>query len=142
MSRMRHIVGALALLAALVGSIGAGRAAELLMFKEDACPWCMLFEREVGRIYANTPEGKAAPLKRIDIDAIPEAYRHVGKVVYRPTFVLLDDERHVIGRIEGYPGFDFFWLRLGRMLKEMEEHQARKAAHGQATPPKRPAREG
>jgi hypothetical protein len=32
-------------------------------------------------------------------------------VRFTPTFVLLDGDRE-IGRIEGYPGQDFFWARL------------------------------
>ena len=133
-----------ALLAGMVAVFSAlaqpAAAAELLMFKEDACPWCMKFEREVGRIYDNTPESKIAPLKRIDIDDIPEEYAHVMPVIYTPTFILLDDEKHVIGRIEGYPGFDFFWLRLGELLDKLKKHETQKAAHrdtaprGRATP--------
>ncbi len=107
----------------------AARAAELLVFERDGCPSCIIFEHEVGRIYGNTKEAKVAPLKRINIKSIPDAYRHVGGIVYTPTFVLVDDARHVVGRIEGYPGFDFFWERLDMLLDKLKAHKATKAAH-------------
>ena len=114
----------------LVAAAERGQAAELLMFKEEGCPWCMKFDREVGRIYANTPEGKVAPLKRVDVDDVPAKYDFVGYVHFTPTFVLVDDEKHVIGRIIGYQGFDWFWEQLDIQLKKLKEHEAKKAAGG------------
>jgi len=37
-------------------------------------------------------------------------------VHFTPTFILVDDGREV-GRIEGYPGEDFFWGLLGMMFE-------------------------
>ena len=39
----------------------------------------------------------------------------VSPIRFTPTFVLVDDGRE-IGRIEGYPGEDFFWGLLERLL--------------------------
>ncbi|MEM9523423.1 MAG: hypothetical protein AAF982_05430, partial [Pseudomonadota bacterium] len=50
----------------------------------------------------------------------PEALQDIRPVIYTPTFVLMKDGREY-GRIEGYPGEDFFWGLLGRMIKEMED---------------------
>ena len=145
MNRILKMLSAAAFMLLLAGQALSGmtaQAAELLMFKEDGCPWCMAFDREVGRIYDNTSEARIAPLKRVDIYAIPKEYRHVGTIIYRPTFVLLDDERHVIGRIEGYPGFDTFWERLDMLLDTLKEHEAKKAAQGKMSGSKPPAQEG
>ncbi len=122
----------LAVIAGIATLSGPGRvqAAELLMFMEEGCPWCMKFDREVGRIYANTPEGKIAPLKRVDVDDVPDEYKFVGYVYFTPTFVLVDDEKHVIGRIIGYQNFDWFWEQLEIQLKKLKEHKAKKAARG------------
>jgi hypothetical protein len=41
--------------------------------------------------------------------------------------VLIDPEGQEAGRIEGYPGEDFFWGLLGRMLEEAGIGAAAKA---------------
>ena len=38
------------------------------------------------------------------------------KVLYTPTFILVEGGQE-IGRIEGYPGEDFFWGLLKMMLE-------------------------
>ncbi len=98
----------------------------LVMFSEAGCPWCALFHKEITPIYANTEEGKAAPLLEVDVTKPrPPELRHVGKIVYTPTFVLIDGKGAIVGRIEGYPGFDFFWQRLDELLEKMRARQAR-----------------
>ena len=102
-------------------SSGAGRAdaAELLMFEEDWCHWCEQWNDEIGVIYAKTEEGRHAPLLRIDIHgSFPEDIELVSRPQYTPTFVLVHEGREV-GRIEGYPGEDFFWGLLARLLQKL-----------------------
>ena len=38
-----------------------------------------------------------------------------------PTFVLVEDGRE-LGRIEGYPGEDFFWGLLGKLLEKLPQN--------------------
>lgn len=96
-----------------------GQAAELIMLEEHGCPWCERWNEEVGVVYHKTPEGKRAPLRRIDIhDPLPVDLRFLVKGGYTPTFVLVENGRE-IGRIRGYPGEDFFWGLLGQMLKRL-----------------------
>lgn len=91
---------------------------ELLMFEEPGCIWCAQWNAEVGPEYPITPEGIAAPLRRINIHLpLPEAYELASRPRYTPTFVLVTDGVEV-GRIEGYPGEDFFWGLLGRLLRQ------------------------
>ena len=57
----------------------------------------------------------------IDIDApLPEGISIVSNPIYTPTFVLVNNGEEV-GRILGYPGEDFFWGLLDRMIDKMEE---------------------
>jgi hypothetical protein len=42
-------------------------------------------------------------------------------VVFTPTFVLVEDGQE-LARIEGYPGEDFFWGLLARMLEEHTDY--------------------
>ena len=97
----------------------------LVMFSKEGCPWCVVFHREITPIYANTEEGKAVPLLEVDVTKpLPPELRHVGKIVYTPTFVLIDGKGVIVGRIEGYPGFDVFWQRLDGLLEKMRARQA------------------
>ncbi len=87
------------------------------MFRRAGCPWCAAWDREIAPIYPKTDVGSRVPVRLIDLD-------HVGgmKIVlkspvrFTPTFVLVDEDREV-GRIEGYPGEDFFWGMLERLLQ-------------------------
>jgi hypothetical protein len=101
-----------------LGAPGTARAEmELLMFEEPGCVWCRRWTEEVGDAYPVTPEGQAAPLRRLQLrDPLPEGIELVSAPRYTPTFVLIDDGTEV-GRIEGYPGEDFFWGLLGRLLE-------------------------
>ncbi len=96
-----------------------GRAeTRLVMFEEDGCVWCAKWRAEVGVIYEKTDEGKQAPLLRLNIkDPIPTNLHFARRAIFTPTFVLMIDGVEQ-SRIEGYPGEDFFWGLLGRMLKE------------------------
>ena len=95
------------------------QAGELIMFESAGCEWCEVWDEEVGGVYAKTPEGRRAPLRRVDIsDARPVDLRFIKNVVYTPTFVLVENGAEV-GRIIGYPGEDFFWGYLGQMLGKL-----------------------
>lgn len=88
----------------------------LVMVEEDGCMWCARWNEEISHIYPKTPEGTAAPLRRIDIHAAPPSEINFARSLhFTPTFVLVVDGNEV-SRIEGYPGEDFFWGLLGQML--------------------------
>ena len=94
------------------------QAEELIMVEEDGCIWCARWNAEIAPIYPKTPEGKFAPLRRIDIHApLPADLQFMSAPFYTPTFILVRDGQE-LGRIEGYPGEDFFWGLLGRMLMD------------------------
>ena len=120
---MRALLIATALLVSLA-SVHV-RAAELLMFEEKWCHWCEKWNEEIGVIYHKTAEGKRAPLRRVDVhNGMPSDIKLKTRVQYTPTFVLVEDG-HELDRIEGYPGEDFFWGLLERMLKKLPQPQQR-----------------
>jgi hypothetical protein len=95
-------------------------AAELVMYTRNGCPFCVRFEREVAPVYSKTLEGKAAPLRRIELPA--GGVRGDGlrePVIATPTFVLVERGREV-GRITGYLNDDMFWGLLGRLVAVIE----------------------
>lgn len=120
MRKARHAIAALMLgLAAM-----PAWTAELIMVEEHGCPWCARWTAEIGPIYAKTEEGAQAPLRRIDIAATSRSgVAFASPPVFTPTFVLVEDGIEV-GRIEGYPGEDFFWGMLGQILERLAPKDA------------------
>lgn len=119
-SRLRRLRRALAGAALALAAAAAGARAEmaLLMIEQAGCVYCAQWDREIGPIYPRTDEGRAAPLRRHDLRApTPAGVALDRPALFTPTFILLDDGREV-GRIEGYPGEDFFWGLLGALLKQ------------------------
>lgn len=111
---MRFWAGLLCLMLLPVSS----RAAELVMVEEVGCPWCALWETEIGPTYPKTEEGRIAPLRQIDISVRdPEEFSYARPVVFTPTFVLIDEGRE-LDRIEGYPGEELFWWRINLLFTE------------------------
>ncbi|MBA84033.1 hypothetical protein ACSSNL_03495 [Thalassobius sp. S69A] len=102
-------------------TLSAG-AVELLMVERPGCHYCIEWKDKIGPIYPNSAEGKYAPLRIMDISDKAEGIQFARKVVYTPTFVLLENNQE-IGRIEGYPGEDFFWGMLEMMLKAKTDYQ-------------------
>ncbi|MCP5086251.1 MAG: hypothetical protein GY952_05555 [Rhodobacteraceae bacterium] len=94
----------------------------LLMFEQAGCYWCERWNEEIAEVYPKTSEGIAAPLQRTDIhEKLPDQITLSGRPVYTPTFVLVRDGIE-IGRIEGYPGEDFFWSLLEIIMKPLPEY--------------------
>ena len=92
------------------------QSAELYLFEDEHCPWCEKWDEEIGVIYDMTEESCQASLRRFGLrDDIPEDVQLNNPVSITPTFVLIHKSRET-GRIEGYPGEDFFWLHLNDML--------------------------
>lgn len=89
------------------------------MFEQAGCGWCRKWDEDVGPVYAKTPEGQRAPLRRVDIHGeMPKDLLFVAVGSYTPTFVLIDAGRE-IGRIRGYPGEAFFWGLLGELIDKL-----------------------
>jgi len=91
----------------------------LLMAEETGCFWCARWNAEIAPIYPKTAEGRTAPLQRYDLHGETPDVAFEQPVHFTPTFILVEDGQEV-GRIEGYPGEDFFWGLLGMMFEEAE----------------------
>lgn len=93
---------------------------ELLMFDDPGCGYCHQWHREVGAAYRNSPEGRLAPLRVVQVRAgRPEGVTLASPVRATPTFVLVQDGREV-GRLTGYGGADFFWGQLDPLMKKLK----------------------
>lgn len=119
-----RLIGKLALglmiaLAGLGAGAAAAQAAELLMFDDPACVWCRRWHAEVGPSYPRSDEGRMAPLRRVLIrDQATLGVALSSPIRGTPTFVLVERGRE-IGRINGYPGADYFYPQLGELLRRL-----------------------
>ena len=100
-----------------------GTAAELVMFRDAACPYCAQFDHEIAPVYPKTTEGRRAPLRYVDVSTpLPPDLAFVERERLTPLFVLVEDGKE-IGRIRGYPGDDHFWGLLGVLLTKLDRIQ-------------------
>jgi len=107
----------------LAGALSAQADVELVMVEEPGCFWCARWDREIGPIYPKTAEGRIAPLRKVEIYG-PEIkdLDLKGRPAYTPTFILINDGAEV-GRLEGYPGDDFFWHMIQQIIEKLPEEQ-------------------
>jgi thioredoxin-related protein len=104
-------------MAALPRPAAAADGWTLVMVEQTGCSYCARWHAEVAPEYPVTPEGRFAPLRTVDLRDLPDDITFATRPVFTPTFVLVRGGEEV-GRIEGYPGEDFFWGLLGRLLNE------------------------
>jgi len=121
--------------AVAISIAGPAGAAELIMFYRDGCPYCAAWEREIGPVYDKTDFSRRATLRRVNLDRETANVVLRSRVIYTPTFVLTDKDREV-ARMEGYPGHDFFWTLLERLLEQLparDSHHLRTMKSNAAT---------
>ncbi|MGB8814272.1 MAG: thioredoxin family protein [Paracoccaceae bacterium] len=104
-------------IAALFSGMGSARAdLRLLMIEQPGCMYCQQWDQQIWPKYDLTEEGQTAPLQRLQLRAaLPLGLETVTPATFTPTFVLVRDGIEV-GRIEGYPGEDFFWGLLDALI--------------------------
>jgi len=114
---MRPLTQAFTTTLTLIFSAAAALAAELVMVEQEGCYWCKKWNAEIGDIYPKTEEARRAPLRRVNLRALPDDITFTSRPIYTPTFVLVEDGQE-LGRLEGYPGADFFWPMLDALLDQ------------------------
>lgn len=96
----------------------------LLMVEQRGCIYCARWNAEIGEGYANTAEGRAAPLLRVDVDGPwPDGLTLGAQPQVTPTFILLDRGEE-IARMPGYVGDQYFYPLLDQMLDKLPENAA------------------
>lgn len=126
---MRHLLILLTLIfgsnlafaegASKANSVEAGAELNLYMAEAKGCYWCARWNKDISHIYPKTAEGIAAPLKRYNLYSDKPTVDFARKVTFTPTFILVRDGKE-LGRIEGYPGEDFFWPLLTQLFQKAD----------------------
>lgn len=91
---------------------------QLIMIHQQGCYECQAWDNLLGPIYPKTSEGEFAPLRRVDLRGDRPAdldFRFNPRIT--PTFILVKAGKE-LGRIEGNPGDEFFWIYLDRLLTD------------------------
>ncbi|MEM1077361.1 MAG: thioredoxin family protein [Pseudomonadota bacterium] len=118
----------LSLLLLLVAPLSVrAQSLELVMVEQAGCHWCAAWHAEIGPAYPKTAEGQTAPLRMVDLRALPEDLDLVSRPRFTPTFILVSDGQE-LARLEGYPGQDFFWPVLAQMLETAQNDALEEAA--------------
>ena len=93
---------------------------KLLMIDDTGCPFCELWDEEIGSKYSKTEEGKLAPLIRHHYGSkLPDQIILNSEPIFTPTFILLEENREKF-RFEGYLGEEFFWSFLSEYLQKLK----------------------
>ncbi|WP_417607569.1 hypothetical protein [Primorskyibacter flagellatus] len=122
MAQIRNLLAACAVF--FGAALSASAAPQLVMVERDGCHWCEAWNEVIAPIYPKTDAGAFAPLLRADLyEEPPEGVRFDRPVSFTPTFILVDDGRE-LGRIEGYPGEEFFWVLLEKLLTDTTSYEA------------------
>jgi hypothetical protein len=119
-------IRAFSALCAIFVLISAADAAELVMYRRDGCPYCARWDREIGPIYSKTEISRRAPIRMVNLSRDRDLPIKHGPIIFTPTFVLVESGQEV-GRMEGYTGDEFFWVRLANLLAMLPQ-QAPKGA--------------
>ncbi len=121
----KAFVSALALAVCVTGGSALGATstdsggAALIMFEQQGCEWCEVWNEEIAPVLPKTPEGKCARFSRFDIhNPTSNLLEKIRPIIYTPTFVVFENGKEV-GRVLGYAGEDFFWFQLSNQLKKL-----------------------
>jgi thioredoxin-related protein len=90
-------------------------ALELVMVEQHGCVYCARWNEDIGPIYPKTEQGRAAPLRRVDLHDLPREMTFASPPVFTPTFVLMNEDTD-LARMEGYAGDEFFWVLLEQLI--------------------------
>ena len=90
---------------------------KLLMITEKNCIFCIVWEKEIGKIYPKTETAKTFPLNRIEMkDFNKNTPMGLKKVNVTPTFIFIKNKKEK-GRIYGYSNPEMFWWRIDEILE-------------------------
>ena len=118
MYRLNAFALALAVMLSPFWASAARAEPNLVLVEQPGCVYCQRWDAEIGPAYPKTAEGKFAPIIRADLrEGPPDGITYARRVLFTPTFVLVENGEEK-ARIEGYPGEDFFWPLLTRLLTE------------------------
>ncbi len=107
---------------AAIGFVTPAIAAELIVVEDSRCVACIRFEGAVGQSYDSSPQGRKAPLRRVNIaNKVPADLAKIairGPIRGTPTFLLVDHGR-AIGMFDGFSSSAAFYQHVDGLLQRV-----------------------
>ena len=90
----------------------------LLMITDKTCLICMVWEKQIGKIYPKTEIANKFPLSRIEMKDFVNYNKHkIKKTNITPTFIFIRNNNEK-GRIEGYTSPEMFWWQVDEIIRD------------------------
>ena len=89
---------------------------KLLMLTDKKCIYCMVWEKQIGKIYPKTEIANKFPLFRIEIKDFVNYFKiDLKKTKITPTFIFIENNKEK-GRIIGYTNPEMFWWQVDEIV--------------------------
>ena len=101
---------------AFLNSAYAKENSLMLMITDKTCLYCIIWEKQIGKIYYKTEVSKRFPLSRIELkDFVSYKKYNLKKTNVTPTFIFIKNTKEE-GRIEGYTNPEMFWWQVDEII--------------------------
>ena len=101
---------------AFLNSAYAKENSLMLMITDKTCLYCIIWEKQIGKIYPKTEVSKKFPLSRIEVkDFVSYKKYNLKKTNVTPTFIFIKNTKEK-GRIEGYTNPEMFWWQVDEII--------------------------
>ena len=97
-------------------SVNAKDSSLMIMITDKNCLYCIVWEKQIGKIYPKTEIAKKFPLHRIEVkNFINYTKYNLKKTNITPTFIFIKNNNEE-GRIEGYTNPEMFWWQVDEII--------------------------
>ena len=97
-------------------SVDAKDTSLMIMITDKNCLYCIVWEKQIGKIYPKTEIAKKFPLHRIEVKNFANYTRYdLKKTNITPTFIFIKNDNET-GRIEGYTNPEMFWWQVDEII--------------------------
>ena len=88
----------------------------MIMITDKNCLYCIVWEKQIGKIYPKTEIAKKFPLHRIEVKNFVNYTKYdLKKTNITPTFIFIKNDNET-GRIEGYTNPEMFWWQVDEII--------------------------
>ena len=99
-----------------ISSVNAKEKSLMLMITDKSCLYCIVWEKQIGKIYPKTEIAKIFPLHRIEVKKFTNYKKYnLKKTNITPTFIFIKNDNEE-GRIEGYTNSEMFWWQVDEII--------------------------
>ena len=97
-------------------SVDAKDTSLMIMITDKNCLYCIVWEKQIGKIYPKTEIAKKFPLHRIEVKNFVNYTKYdLKKTNITPTFIFIKNDNET-GRIEGYTNPEMFWWQVDEII--------------------------